>query len=208
MESVAEKKENCRFAGKSEMDTELCLNDRTKKLRILDQIIDKEQDVAFFKVPLEDLVPVASYPVFRMANLDDVGTSLCKLGFPFHPVNAVFNRNKNLFEFPPKLFPIAHFPSEGMLTRLVHKQVSKDRQVSFLEMSTPGLIGQSGGPVFNTQGEVYGMQSFTVSTPLNFKAITADGHTKSDEMMHLGMAVPSAVLIKLMEQKGITFRRN
>jgi hypothetical protein len=36
-----------------------------------------------------------------------------------------------------------------------------NRKVKFIETSTPGLRGQSGGPLFDAKGEIWGIQSRT-----------------------------------------------
>ena len=49
------------------------------------------------------------------------------------------------------------FPIEGMLTR----HIMHGNEIAGIELSTPGLRGQSGGPLFNSEGLVCGMQSGT-----------------------------------------------
>lgn len=55
--------------------------------------------------------------------------------------------------------PIPFFPNECMHTRNI--SMGKDQtnlDVLYLETSTPGYKGQSGGPLFDQEGRVCGMQ--------------------------------------------------
>ena len=81
------------------------------------------------------------------------GTSLCRLGFPFHQINATFDPVTRKFALAPDVLPIPRFPNDGIHTR-VPVVISPDgqRQVKFIETSSPGLKGQSGGPIFDQSG--------------------------------------------------------
>lgn len=84
------------------------------------------------------------------------GLSVCKLGF----INPQFSD----FEFDPGKDEIRwtgwpeskpqFFPVEGIVTRNL---IRGYHDVYALETSTPGLPGQSGGPLVNTKGEVCGI---------------------------------------------------
>src|SRR5690606_28155165 len=99
-----------------------------------------------------------------------IGTSLCKLGYPFYDVMAQYEEGKNMFQFDPSIFPIPRFPIEGIYTRniLLEKGKEINIQPKFIETSTPGLRGQSGGPTFDTDGRIWAIQSQTRHLPLGF----------------------------------------
>ena len=122
------------------------------------------------------------------------GEFLCRLGYPFPEFsNFVYNESNDDIEWsnspvnsPPR------FPIEGMLTRFL----AEDNQIYGIEMSTPGLKGQSGGPLFNKDGIVYGMQFSTKHLHLGFdivdKEILLDNKIKkvSDySFIHLGQCI-------------------
>ncbi len=94
------------------------------------------------------------------------GKYLCRFGFPF----AEFT-NFNYDEVNDEIIftqvgniGSPSFPIDGIVTR----HVSDGQNIVGIEMSTPGLRGQSGGPLFDTDGLVYGMQSATVQYHLGF----------------------------------------
>lgn len=85
------------------------------------------------------------------------GQSLCRLGFPFPEFqNYRFNAEQNTLEWTKDGKPGSpRFPLDGMVTRFL---ADKDGGHFGIELSTPGLNGQSGGPLFDRRGRVYGMQ--------------------------------------------------
>lgn len=94
------------------------------------------------------------------------GKFLCRLGFPFPEFNNfLFDDEKEELRWTDKgkkSSPI--FPLEGMVTRFVSKKGKK----MGIELSTPGLRGQSGGPLFDENGVIFGIQSLTKHLHLGF----------------------------------------
>ncbi len=113
------------------------------------------------------------------------GKFLCRLGFPFPEfTNFVYNPERDDIGWTnegTKTSP--RFPMEGMVTRLIGV---KDAGLVGIELSTPGLKGQSGGPLFDERGIVYGMQS--AISPLN-----------------LGQCVHMSVIKKFLVKEGVTY---
>lgn len=94
------------------------------------------------------------------------GKYLCRFGFPFAeftnyqydlPLDEISFTSTGITNSPS-------FPIDGILTR----HVSDGQNIVGLEISTPGLRGQSGGPLFDTNGIICGMQSATVQYHLGF----------------------------------------
>ena len=107
-----------------------------------------------------------SYPIFSK-KLPEQGQSVCKLGYAF-PEYSYFEYSKEKEDIVLKKkmtsnFPL--FPMDGIVTRHV---VDEEGNISMFETSTPGLRGQSGGPVFSPDGLIYGIQSLTKHIDLNF----------------------------------------
>jgi hypothetical protein len=79
------------------------------------------------------------------------------------------------------------------------------------ELSTPGLRGQSGGPAFDTDGRVWGMQFGTNHLDLNFDVdvdVVRDGnkkHVKDSAFLHVGHCVHVDALKAFMQQHGVGF---
>ena len=100
------------------------------------------------------------------------GKYLCRLGFPFPEfTNFQYNEGADSIEWNnigQKESP--RFPIEGMLTR----HLADAGKIYGIELSTAGLRGQSGGPLFNQDGLVCGMQSSTSHLHLGFDMKNVD----------------------------------
>jgi hypothetical protein len=94
------------------------------------------------------------------------GKSLCRFGFPFAEFTN-FNHDLLYDEIDftnsgNKSSP--SFPIDGIITR----HVTDGQNIVGVELSTPGLRGQSGGPLFDINGIVCGMQSETFQYHMGF----------------------------------------
>lgn len=111
------------------------------------------------------------------------GRMLCRIGYPFPDfTNYRYNDEKDSIEWTREgRLSTPLFPMEGMVTRLILPS-GNGGGISGFEMSTPGLRGQSGGPVFDANGIVWGIQFATGHLYLGF-----DIH---EEVYKLGKSVP------------------
>jgi len=100
------------------------------------------------------------------------GRSLCRLGYPFpefdnFQLNAVIDDiewTQQGNATSPK------FPIDGIISRF-----GIDNGVlATIELTTPGLKGQSGGPLFDSDGLIYGMQFMTSHLHLGFDINSID----------------------------------
>ncbi|MFD0878357.1 hypothetical protein ACFQ1A_29600, partial [Massilia pinisoli] len=72
-----------------------------------------ENDLAIGRLTNYNPQFCAQYPVFKKSDNLAIGTSLCKLGYPFHEVKATFNEATNAFQIAPNALPIPRFPIDG-----------------------------------------------------------------------------------------------
>lgn len=95
------------------------------------------------------------------------GKFLCRLGYPFPEFdNYSYDVAKDdIIWTNTGNVSTPYFPIEGMVTR---HTAESDGIISGIELSTPGLRGQSGGPLFDQNGIIYGMQSQTFHFHLGF----------------------------------------
>jgi hypothetical protein len=153
---------------------------------------------------------ITTYPVFKNPASLNIGTSLCKLGYPFHKIEATFNEANNAFELAPGALPLPRFPIEGIYTRNVVVGRSKDGkyEIKFLETSTPGLRGQSGGPVFDSNGTVWALQSRTSHFPLGFSPkVKKDGkEVEENQFLNVGWAIHPELIVAFLKDNGVKFR--
>lgn len=123
------------------------------------------------------------------------GRSLCKLGYPFPEFNNFeYHAGRDDIDWTNTGNPNSpRFPLDGIVTRFVG---TEHHQVTAIEMSTPGLRGQSGGPLFDRNGIIYGMQFQTSHLHLGFdiadKEIIQDGrkmHVSNYPFLHVGHCI-------------------
>ena len=92
------------------------------------------------------------------------GKFLCRLGFPFPEFkNFTYDVERDDILWTKEGNRTSpRFPTEGMVTRLI----GTEDGITGIELSTPGMKGQSGGPLFDRDGIVCGMQSAVSSLNL------------------------------------------
>ena len=170
----------------------------------------KPSDVAIGKLEPFDPSWVNCYPTFKdPAEPMPIGTSLCRLGFPFSQIVAKFDEKTGGFAIDPKVFPIPRFPNDGIHTR-VQQDISADGKVSakFIETSTPGLMGQSGGPIFDRNGHIWAIQSRTNFLALGFAPeLNVNGQKVVEhQVMNLGVGPHVEEIISLFKQHKVSFK--
>jgi hypothetical protein len=168
-----------------------------------------EGDLAIGQLKPFDQSSVKAYPIFKNLSNLDIGTSLCKLGYPFHKIEATFDETNNSFELAPNTFPLPLFPIEGIYTRNLILGKSKDEKyvIKFLETSSPGLRGQSGGPIFDAKGTVWAVQSRTSCFPMGFSPIIERNGRKTEEnqFLNVGLGVHPELIVAFLNDNKIKF---
>lgn len=140
------------------------------------------------------------------------GKYLCRLGYPFPEFNNFrHNPDNDDIEWTNtgnQNSPV--FPIDGIVTRFVGDPSTNS--VMGIEMSTPGLRGQSGGPLFDTDGRIYGMQFATNHLHLGFdmkdyEMIVNGKKTKisNSPFLHVGICVHADRIKDFLRQHNISF---
>lgn len=167
-----------------------------------------ENDLAIGKLTNYNPQFCAQYPVFKKPENLAIGTSLCKLGYPFHEAKATFNETTNAFQISSDIIP--RFPIDGIFTREVvsGQPTNSHFEVKFIETSTPGFRGQSGGPIFDTSGNIWGIQSRTAHLSMGFSPkIVVDGkETTEHQFINVGMGVHIETIIKFFNANKIKYQ--
>lgn len=181
--------------------------------RLVEAKVLPAADLALGRLEPFDAASVPRYPVLKDPDRDYApGRSLCKLGFPFQPIVPVYDEEADTFTLPPGSVPLALFPLEGMFTRIVATRAPGSGQgeaSTFIETSSPTLIGQMGGPVFDAQARVWGIQSHTVHHPLGFHPPVPGGGQGQVEhqFLNTGLAVHASVIVRFLEAEGVAYGR-
>lgn len=170
-------------------------------------------DLAIFRIDGFDHKWVTHYPELKDPSKGvRHGTSLCRYGFPFHSIDPTWNGSS--FHLPKESVPIPAFPSEGMFSRDVNIIIDGPamEEVTFplkmIETSSPGLRGQSGGPIFDRHGQVWGVQSRTIHYPLGFNPPVPGGKKGEVEhqFMNAGWGTHPETLVGALRDRGVNFQ--
>ena len=180
-----------------------------QNINILQSFIYHENDIALFQIDPQVVKAQTVFPKIKNSKNISPGTSLCKLGFPFIEVRPTFDNNTKQFILPPNLLPIPLFPIEGIFTRnLIHgKTKDGTMDIMYLETSSPGLKGQSGGPIFDTEGNVYAIQSQNATLALGFKGtIQENGKLiEENQFFNVGIGVHPVTIEFLLNKHNIHY---
>lgn len=183
-----------------------------KNARLNNVKLFKPGDLAIGQLVPFDQKTVKSYPVFKKPSDLDPGTGLCRLGYPLYGIKASFDANTGTFDVAPGTMPLPRFPIEGILTRHIDVQTPKKTRypVRFIETSSPGLKGQSGGPLFDVKGTVWAIQSKTTTMYLGFKGkVMRNGQDKEEEQfINLGWGVHPELITTFLKDNNIAFRQS
>ncbi len=138
------------------------------------------------------------------------GRSLCRLGYPFPEfTNYRYNIATDDIEWTTEGRSTSpRFPIDGIITRLL----SENGTLTGIELSTPGLRGQSGGPLFDTNGLVFGMQSATQHLHLGFdiedREVLVNGRksrVSNYPFMNVGRCIHVDVIKAFLRERNVKF---
>ncbi|MDZ4170374.1 MAG: serine protease [Coriobacteriia bacterium] len=153
-------------------------------------------------------LPVA--PVLRDTDTAPLrqGESVCRLGFPFHTVEAAWDGDENRFALAKNAFPAPRFALDGIISRFNRRTSVDGAEVTFVETSSPGLKGQSGGPLLDTAGRIIGIQSQTAHLDLGFDARypASDGQPVIErQFLNVGLATHVSDLRGILDVEGAAY---
>jgi len=170
--------------------------------------VNRQIDIAIGRIDNFDPSWVKEYPVFADPDKMRVGTSLCRGGYPFINIKPDFNLQTMTFAIP-KITEKEFYPTDGMLGHLTYRGKSIDGgyDMHYIETSTPGIKGQSGGPIFDSKGLVYGMQTLTEHRELGFHPTAElDGQKYiENQFMNIGVGLSTKTLIEIFRSKNVRF---
>lgn len=171
--------------------------------------INMELDLSVFKLKNFRKDYVKEYPTFKDLSKIRPGTSVCRLGFPFANIPTTFDAATRKFSFENNALHIPFFPNDGIYTRTISSGKTKDVDgfdILMLETSTPGLRGQSGGPIFDKDGRIVAIQSRTAHMRLGFKSNFPSGNPMPEQIMNLGLGVHLKTIMEVLDKKGVKYK--
>lgn len=177
-------------------------------VRMTNVFVNRQIDIAVFKLEPFDPSWVRDYPVFKDPDHLRQGTSICRMGYPFIQVKSTFDESTHSFRIPKLPVREMIFPNEGMHTRTIDQGTTKDgyRRL-YVETSTPGLRGQSGGPIFDRDGHIYAMQVRTAFMPLGLHPTAEyDGSTIiENQFLNVGQGVHVGTIRAILDDRGVRY---
>lgn len=124
-------------------------------------------------------------------------------------MESTFDAVKNSFILAPNVLPIPRFPLDGIFTRTIESGKTKDGRfdIRLIETSSPGLMGQSGGPVFDVEGNVWAIQSRTMHMPLGFEpSIKKQGKDVTEnQFLNIGLGVHVQCILQFLDSLKIEY---
>jgi len=179
-------------------------------VRLVEAFVDRQIDICVGRLEPFDPKWITEYPVFRDPNTLRPGTSLCRLGFPFAQVESEFDESSKAFRIKKGVLPLPMFPNDGIHTRNVVKGRSKEGnyELLYVETSTPGLRGQSGGPIYDTEGRIYAMQVQTAHMPLGFQP-TVENEGKrvvENQFINVGLGIHAKTIETILKDRNVRFQ--
>lgn len=171
-----------------------------------------EYDLSIIKFNGFNEIKYSGHAVFPAHNnFIEQGKFCCRLGFPF-PEFSNFNYNDNTgtlqwTRIGNQNSPI--FPIEGMVTRKIN---DKNGIEYGIELSRPGLRGQSGGPLFNEEGLILGVQSATKHIHLGFDIINKEEYVRGRKIkisnypyLDLGICINHIEIKKWLDRFNVSY---
>lgn len=183
--------------------------------------VDHIDNIIFHAHPTLDLA-IAEFKGFKTKNYSGhatfiknpekvkQGKALCRLGYPFPEfTNFSYNSSTDDIEWTQSGNPNSpKFPLDGIITRFG----ADASGIISIEMSTPGLRGQSGGPLFDADGLIYGMQFMTSHLHLGFDIhnmeIMQDGKrntVSNSPFLHVGHCIHVNRITEFLRQHNIKY---
>ena len=178
-------------------------------VRIADVFVNRQIDIAVGRLEPFDPSWIGAYPVLRDPAGVVPGMSVCRTGYPFMNITATYDEEADAFRIPKIPCRDFIFPNDGMVTRIVRRGKTSDGRFErdYVETSSPGLRGQSGGPIFDREGRICAVQVQTQHMPLGFHpTVEYDGRSVvENQFLNVGLGVHVATLRAVLDERGVRY---
>lgn len=173
--------------------------------RVNSYLFNPAADLAIGKIVGFNHKDISEYPQFKNPSINfDVGENLCKFGAALHKIVPEYDKENNAFRLPSGSVPVPFFPMDGMFTRTLI-QNNEDSSVKFLETSTPGLPGHSGGPTFDFKGRIWALQSRTIHHSLGFSPNVPNNSQTEHQFLNCGLGTHVETIAEFLQKKNCKF---
>lgn len=199
------------LAPKKAIQMKVQFPDCVDRFKEIDITVDPEYDIALLHFKGFDRVVYHGHAVFaKDSKAIRPGDTLVRLGFPFPEFSDFgYDEEHDDIVWTNGRAGTPRFPIDGMYTRGV---ADKNGKLMGIELSTPGLRGQSGGPLFDSDGIIYGMQSLTKHLHLGFDMINEhmqiNGRQQTinnQPFLHVGHCVHVDVIKEFLNRHNVKY---
>lgn len=170
----------------------------------------------FFHHPTLDLALINFIPIEPTKYchfIDDMtkinqGSALARIGFPFVTFNNfVYNSKTDNLSFTQETKPLVTFVIDGIVSQNHNENVNPSIKRTHLILSTPGLKGQSGGPLYDINGLIAGIQSQTKTRDIDFTVpIAYNGmNYVIPQFLNVGVCISSEVIKDFLQKNNVKF---
>jgi len=185
--------------------------------RLVDGVRCDPADVGIGRLEPFDPAWVTTYPTFKDPSKDfEPGESLCKYGYPFHSITPIWDAATGSFQLPAGALPIPLFPIEGIFTRTAEIVITDPAgnllpiappfPLRWIETSSPGLRGQSGGPILDAQGSIWGIQANTMHLALGFDPqVPGRPNEREHQFLNVGRGAHPETIFGLFNQFHVRY---
>jgi hypothetical protein len=170
-----------------------------------------EIDIGVAKLENFPAIDAGSLPKLKDPKDYRIASGLCRLGYPFHSISPSWDAANQKFDLPPGSWPPPSFPIEGIFTRVTMPPAAAAAPPSsfplkWIETSSPGLKGQSGGPIFDAAGDVWGVQCVTQHLTMGFDPVVPGNTHTVHQFLNVGQGVHMETVIGFLSQLGVQFQ--
>jgi S1-C subfamily serine protease len=176
-------------------------------LQAAEMYVYPDADLALCRLDPVDASRLEAIPTFKTPGNLRPGTSLLKLGYPFHAPTATYDATADTFRLDPGAVPCPVFPIDGIFTRTAEIGTSPNGYpLKLIETSSPGLRGQSGGPTVDRDGVVWAIQSQTRSWALGIRPeVQQDGESVAEhQFLNTGLGIHPETLQAIFAKHSIS----
>lgn len=182
------------------------------KYEAIDITPHQKYDIALLHFRGFDKILYKGHAVFGEKGTDKrPGDYFVRLGFPFPEFrDFAYDAEHDDIVWTREGRPVTpRFPIDGMYTRNIADDTGR---ITGIEMSTPGLRGQSGGPLFDEKGVIYGIQSTTRHLHLGFDMVNEEmvfGGRKqkvnNQPFLHVGQCLNLSVIKEFLDNNHVRY---
>lgn len=178
-----------------------------KQLEVTDLAINTDLDIAVGKIASFNPDVCHYYPKIVNPEKMEICTQLCHYGFTTNRRNWQFDKTERKFKLIDGHLSVTKFLNSGVYSG---DHVIDDKQRGYrnhrIMLSSPAFPGQSGGPVFNSDGNICGVLIRVDSLYLGHEAKTMDKDRNSiPQFYNYSLAIHPETIIGFLDENGIGY---